>query len=98
MFISELNAATKQLNKRSITFKVNKGFFSPDLLQDKHTLELAGFKNVYGNEQWFSNLIDSEEFSKHFDQHTLIDWDNICPDETPAPSSLMNHIWNAFTY
>lgn len=94
MFEYERMAASKQLSERHVTFKVSHGYVSPDKLQDRHTLILAGFKKTAGNEQWFNDLIDSEEFRKHFDEHTIIDWDDIAPEDTPAPSPLMERAWN----
>jgi hypothetical protein len=97
MFNYEVTAASKQLSERRITFKVCNGYVTPDLRQDRHTLILAGFKKTAGNEQWFNELIDSEEFKKHFDEHTLIDWDDLAPEDTPAPSPLMERAWASFT-
>ena len=77
MFDSELVAASAQLAIRSVSFKKRHGYVSPDKLQDKHVMQLAGFKAYTGNEAWYGKLVDSEEFRKHFDEHTLIDWDDI---------------------
>ena len=96
MFNFEIDSATRQLNERRITFKKSHGYVSPDKIQDRHTLILAGFKKTAGNEVWFDALIDSDEFRKHFDTHTLVDWDDVCPAGTPAPSPLMDRFWNSF--
>ena len=96
MFNFEREAASKQLTERRISYKVCHGYASPDKLQDKHTLILAGFKKTAGNEAWLNELIDSEEFKKHFDTHTIIDWDDIAPEDTPAPSPLMERAWASF--
>jgi len=97
MFNFERDAASQQLALRSITFKKRHGYVAPDKLQDRHTMVLSGIKKISGDEAWFDALIDSAEFKEHFDTHTLIDWDDICPAETPAPSPLMKRAWGSFT-
>jgi hypothetical protein len=97
MFNFERDAASKQLDTRCITFKKKNGYVTPDKLQDKHTLTLSGIKKTAGNEAWFDSLVDSAEFKRHFDTHTLIDWDDIAPEGTPAPSPLMERAWASFT-
>jgi len=97
MFNFELEAAGRQLARRSVSFKKKHGYVCPDKLIDKHVMRLAGIKKCTGDEAWFNELIDSEEFKKHFDTHTLTDWDDIAPVGTPAPSALMERIWATFS-
>lgn len=97
MFNFEIAAARRQLATRSITFKKKSGYVTPDKLQDKRTLRLAGIEKNSGNEAWFNTLIDSAEFKEHFDTHTIIDWDDIAPEDTPAPSPLMERAWTSFS-
>ena len=97
MFDNESVAAYAQLSNRSVTFKKSHGFIYPNTLQDRHTLHLAGFDTCQGGEEWFDKLVDSDEFKKHFDEHTLIDHDDIAPSDTPAPSPLMKRAWASFT-
>lgn len=97
MFNYEEEAASRQLARRCITFKQKNGYITPDKLIDRHTMQLAGFKKTAGNEAWYNELVDSEEFRKHFDTHTLIDWDDIAPMDTPPPSLLMERAWASFS-
>lgn len=97
MFNFERDAASQQLALRSITFKKRHGYVAPDKRQDRHTMILSGIKKISGDAAWFDALIDSAEFKEHFDTHTLIDWDDIAPEGTPAPSPLMNRAWAAFS-
>ncbi len=78
MFQFERVAASAQLARREVSFKKIHGYYHPNKLQDRHTLVIAGFKKTAGNEAWFNNLIDSEEFGKHFSTHTVFDHDEIC--------------------
>jgi len=97
MFETERMAASAQLARRSVSFKKRHGYVSPDKIQDRHVMQMAGFKTYTGNETWYGALVDSEEFRKHFDEHTLIDWDDIASEDTPAPSPLMERAWASFT-
>jgi hypothetical protein len=97
MFDFERAAASEQLARRSVTFKKNHGFVFPKTLQDRYTMQLAGFDKCHGSEEWHDKLVDSERFKKHFDEHTLIDHDDIAPEGTPAPSPLMERAWASFT-
>lgn len=96
MFEVERQAATRQLALRDVRFKVRHGYYSADKLIDKHTLTLAGFKKTSGDAAWFSSMIDGEEFRKHFDSHTLIDWDDIAPGDTPPLSTVAQKVARAF--
>lgn len=96
MFEYERVKASQQLSQRKITFKCSHGYYSPDKIQDRCTLVLAGYKKTGGDAAWFNELIDSEEFRKHFDTHTLIDHDDIAPMDTPPPSPLAERVWAAF--
>jgi hypothetical protein len=97
MFEAEREAASVQLARRYVSFKKSHGFVSPDKIQDRHVMHLAGFRNCAGSEAWFDTLVDSDEFKKHFDEHTLIDHDDICPEGTQTPSPLMVRAWASFT-
>jgi hypothetical protein len=97
MFETERVAASAQLSRRIVTFKKCHGYVCPDKLQDRHTLVLAGVKKYTGNAAWFDAFVDSEEFKQHFDTHTLIDHDDICPVGTPTPSPLLERAWASFT-
>jgi hypothetical protein len=97
MFEAERRAASEQLARRHVSFKKSHGFVSPDKIQDRHVMHLAGFKECAGGEVWFDTLVDSDEFKKHFDEHTLIDHDDIAPEGTPAPSPLMERAWASLT-
>ena len=97
MFKTDRAAAEAQLDNRTVTFKKCHGYVSPDKLRDRYTMQLAGFIKYTGNEVWFNRLIDSDEFKKYFDEHTLIDWDDIAPEDTPAPSPLMKRAWASFS-
>jgi hypothetical protein len=96
MFEAEREAASRQLALRDVRFKVYHGHYSADKLVDKHTLTLAGFKKTSGDAAWFNSLIDGEEFRKHFDSHTLIDWDDIAPNDTPSLSPVAQRVARAF--
>jgi hypothetical protein len=97
MFNSEREAASRQLARRSVSFKKTHCFICPDKLIDRHVLNLAGVKKYTGNGAWFGSFIDSKEFKRHFDTYTLTDWDDIAPEGTSAPSLLMERIWGAFS-
>jgi hypothetical protein len=97
MFETGRAAAEAQLDNRAVTFKKCHGYVSPDKLRDRYAMQLAGFMKYTGNEAWFNRLIDSDEFKKYFDEHTLIDWDDIAPEDTPAPSPLMERAWASFS-
>jgi hypothetical protein len=97
MFETERLAASAQLDRRFVSFKKKHGYVSPDKLIDRHAMQLAGIQKYTGSEAWFAGFVDSEEFRKHFDEHTLTDWDDIAPSDTPAPSPLMERAWASFT-